>query len=55
MGIHVQFTGGDAEQSILLGNIIASGFQVISYNEVQSNLEDVFLEITKGGPRDELA
>ncbi|MNO22242.1 Daunorubicin/doxorubicin resistance ATP-binding protein DrrA [compost metagenome] len=55
MGIHVQFTGGDTEQSHLLGSIIASGYQVISYNEVQSNLEDVFLEITKGGPRDELA
>ncbi|MOA24455.1 Daunorubicin/doxorubicin resistance ATP-binding protein DrrA [compost metagenome] len=49
LGVHVQFSGGDVEQSLLLGNIIASGYQVVSYNEVQSNLEDVFLEITKGG------
>lgn len=48
-GVHVHFGGGDAEQSRLLGGIISAGYQVISFHEAQSNLEDVFLEITKGG------
>ncbi|WP_435922029.1 ATP-binding cassette domain-containing protein [Paenibacillus sp. DYY-L-2] len=54
-GVHVHFGGGDAEQSALLGGIIASGYQVVSFHEAQSNLEDVFLEITKGGAEHELA
>jgi len=54
-GIHVHFGGGDAEQSQLLGGIIGSGYQVVSFHEAQSNLEDVFLEITKGGTEHELA
>lgn len=48
-GIHAHFSGGDAEQSGLLGKIMESGYQVVSFNEAQTNLEDVFLEITKGG------
>ncbi|MDN4068547.1 ABC transporter ATP-binding protein [Paenibacillus vini] len=48
-GVHVHFGGGDAEQSRLLGGMISAGYQVISFHEAQSNLEDVFLEITKGG------
>lgn len=54
-GVHVHFGGGDAEQSELLARIIASDFHVVSFNEAQTNLEDVFLEITKGGANDELA
>ncbi|GIO42209.1 MULTISPECIES: ABC transporter ATP-binding protein [Paenibacillus] len=54
-GVHVHFGGGDAEQSALLTNILSSGYQVVSFHEAQSNLEDVFLEITKGGGANELA
>ncbi|MCM3699926.1 ABC transporter ATP-binding protein [Paenibacillus macerans] len=54
-GVHVHFGGGDAEQAQLLAGMISSGFQVLSFNEAQTNLEDVFLEITKGGASDELA
>lgn len=54
-GVHVHFGGGDAEQAQLLGRMISLGFQVLSFNEAQTNLEDVFLEITKGGASDELA
>ncbi|MEK5162874.1 ABC transporter ATP-binding protein [Paenibacillus sp. FSL R5-0527] len=54
-GVHVHFGGGDAEQAQLLARMISSGFQVLSFNEAQTNLEDVFLEITKGGASDELA
>lgn len=54
-GVHVHFGGGDTEQSALLTNILSSGYQVVSFHEAQSNLEDVFLEITKGGGANELA
>lgn len=54
-GVHVHFSGGDSEQSGLLAKIMASGYPVVSFQEAQSNLEDVFLEITKGGSEDELA
>lgn len=55
LGVHVHFGGGDAEQSALLGHILSSGYQVVSFHEAQSNLEDVFLEITKGGAANEPA
>ncbi len=47
-GIHVHFSGQDEEQAELLGLLIAKGFPLISFSEAQTNLEDVFLEITKG-------
>ncbi|MFD0870603.1 ABC transporter ATP-binding protein [Chlamydia abortus] len=47
-GIHLHFSGKDAEQSELLAKLIALGFRVVAFNEAQTNLEDVFLEITKG-------
>lgn len=48
-GIQIHFGGQDAEQSLLLHELVAAGFQLISFSEAQTNLEDVFLEITKGG------
>lgn len=47
-GIHLHFSGKDVEQSELLAKLIGLGFRVIAFNEAQTNLEDVFLEITKG-------
>ncbi|MEO3947789.1 ABC transporter ATP-binding protein [Gorillibacterium sp. CAU 1737] len=49
-GIHVHFSGQDQEQAELLMEMASRGFGVIAFNEAQTNLEDVFLEITKGGP-----
>lgn len=48
-GVHIHFNGGDLEQSELLARMVSAGFKLISFNEAQTNLEDVFLEITKGG------
>lgn len=48
-GIHIHFGGQDEEQSALLHGLIEKGFRLISFSEAQTNLEDVFLEITKGG------
>lgn len=48
-GVHVHFSGDDHQQSALLYQVISWGIPVVSFQEAQSNLEDVFLEITKGG------
>lgn len=48
-GVHVHFSGDDHQQSALLQQVISWGIPVVSFQEAQSNLEDVFLEITKGG------
>jgi ABC-2 type transport system ATP-binding protein len=48
-GVHVHFSGNDEEQVQLLRKLMDKGFPVISFNEAQTNLEDVFLEITRGG------
>lgn len=48
-GVHVHFSGHDDDQAQLLRKMMDKGFPIISFNEAQTNLEDVFLEITKGG------
>lgn len=48
-GVHAHFGGQDEEQAKLLGALMAKGFRIVSFSEAQTNLEDVFLEITKGG------
>ncbi|MBD0379138.1 ABC transporter ATP-binding protein [Paenibacillus sedimenti] len=48
-GIHVHFGGADEDQAKLLIRLVEKGFQVLSFSEALTNLEDVFLEITKGG------
>lgn len=48
-GIQVHFGGNDEEQSELLHDLVSAGFKLVSFSEAQTNLEDVFLEITKGG------
>ncbi len=48
-GVHVHFSGQDEAQAELLQALIARGFRIVSFSEAQTNLEDVFLEITKGG------
>ncbi|MFD0959575.1 ABC transporter ATP-binding protein [Paenibacillus chungangensis] len=48
-GIRIYFGGGDEEQARLLNQLMAEGFRVVSFSEAQTNLEDVFLEITRGG------
>ncbi|AJS59822.1 ABC transporter ATP-binding protein [Paenibacillus sp. IHBB 10380] len=53
-GVHAHFSGNDEQQSQLLQQIISWDFQVLTFHEAQTNLEDVFLEITKGGMGSEL-
>lgn len=42
------FTGNDAEQIALLKKALDHGLAILSFSQEESNLEDVFLEITKG-------
>lgn len=51
-GVHVHYSGDDVQQSELLRRVISWEIPIVSFQEAQSNLEDVFLEITKGGPRE---
>lgn len=44
----VQFSGGDLEQEMLLRKLIGLEFPIISFNDMAANLEDVFLEMTRG-------
>jgi len=48
-GFHVHYEGQDEEQAELLRSMLAQGYRIVSFSEAQTNLEDVFLEITKGG------
>jgi len=47
--LEVQFSSGDEDQAALLKTIIMSGYEVISFQEAQTDLEDIFLAITRGG------
>jgi len=51
-GVHVHYSGDDVQQSELLRKVISWEIPIVSFQEAQSNLEDVFLEITKGGPHE---
>lgn len=48
-GMQIHFGGQDEEQAELLAAMMDAGFRIVSFSEAQTNLEDVFLEITKGG------
>ncbi|MDD9268642.1 ATP-binding cassette domain-containing protein [Paenibacillus sp. GCM10023248] len=48
-GLHVHFGGTDEDQAGLLARLVERGFPLLSFSEALTNLEDVFLEITKGG------
>lgn len=47
-GLHVHFEGDDAAQADLLQALIQDGHRLLSYSEEEADLEDIFLEITKG-------
>jgi ABC-2 type transport system ATP-binding protein len=44
----VDFEGDDLAQTALLTHLIQAGFPVIGYQEIQVELEDVFMQVTKG-------
>jgi len=46
--VRFRFAGGDEEQAELLVRLVGLGFRPIAFGEAQTNLEDVFLEMTRG-------
>lgn len=42
------FSGSDEDQIVLIKKAYAEGLSMLSFSQEESNLEDVFLEITKG-------
>lgn len=46
--IEVEFVGDEHAEAGLLAALIGQGVEVISFSEVASNLEDIFLKLTKG-------
>lgn len=46
--IEVGFTGSDDDQVALLSSIIKEGIPLAAFAETEGNLEEIFLEITKG-------
>jgi ABC-2 type transport system ATP-binding protein len=46
--IEVDFAGGDADVSALLRDLIMRGMPVLRFDETESDLEDVFMQATKG-------
>ena len=44
----VRFSGGDTDAANLLENLVDSGVRVALFGEANTNLEDVFLQLTRG-------
>jgi ABC-2 type transport system ATP-binding protein len=46
--IAIEFNGDDEEQAALLATLIDKGYRVVDFRERKFDLEDVFLQVTKG-------
>lgn len=46
--LRIEFHGSLEEQADLLGRLVATGFRVVEFRELEANLEDVFLKLTTG-------
>ena len=46
--VQVEFTGDDAAQVALLGQLVAAGFPILEFNSEGAGLEDLFMKITAG-------
>ena len=46
--LRIEFTGGELDMSALLRRLIEQGFAIASFSEESGNLEDVFMQATKG-------
>jgi ABC-2 type transport system ATP-binding protein len=46
--VHLDFSGDDAAVSALLARLVGHGWPVLSFSEKKGDLEDVFLQVTRG-------
>jgi ABC-2 type transport system ATP-binding protein len=47
--IHFELAGDEAAACDILGQLIAKKFKVIEFRQTKANLEDIFMNVTKGG------
>jgi ABC-2 type transport system ATP-binding protein len=47
--LEVEFLGDEAAAADLLGSLVAQGVRVASFSETTSDLEEIFLQLTRGG------
>jgi len=47
--IHFECTGDEAAACDILGELIAKKFKIIEFRQTKANLEDIFMNVTKGG------
>ncbi len=46
--LEIDFGGDEAAIATLLQRVVAAGFRLLSFHEISSNLEDLYLQLTKG-------
>ncbi len=47
--IHFEMTGDESAACDILGRLVAGGYKVTEFRQTKANLEDIFMNITKGG------
>jgi ABC-2 type transport system ATP-binding protein len=47
--IHFELTGDESAVCDILGGLIAKKFKIIEFRQTRANLEDIFMNVTKGG------
>jgi ABC-2 type transport system ATP-binding protein len=47
--IHFELTGDEAAACDILGELIAKKFKITEFRQTRANLEDIFMNVTKGG------
>ena len=47
--IHFELTGDEAAACDILGGLIAKKFKIIEFRQTKANLEDILMNVTKGG------
>jgi ABC-2 type transport system ATP-binding protein len=47
--IHFELTGDESAACEILGELISKKFKVIEFRQTKANLEDIFMNVTKGG------
>jgi ABC-2 type transport system ATP-binding protein len=47
--VHFEVAGDESAACEILGGLVARGFKVVEFRQTKANLEDIFMNVTKGG------
>lgn len=47
--VHFEFSGDEAASSEILENLVSMKFKIVEFRQTKANLEDIFMNVTKGG------